>query len=216
MSKTRLLICDVCDTLFHSNTTFDFLRFVIARKRLDKRVLFHTINSKRSPLFWALEIVSIISKKDISKQVSLLFLRGMPAEEAQQLANLFYDDFLASRKVHSVFNLLEKERDTSEIMLASSSIDIIVKIIAERNKLSYIASPLEIKNGILTGRLLSDLKSGKHLAITPFLRSQKLVVVTDNRSDWDLVKLAAERFIIVKDHNEKLFWKELDPTFIYR
>ncbi len=215
-SNSKVLVSDVCDTLFYSNTTFDFIRFVVSKQNVFKRALFHLVNEKWSPLFYLIAIFSRIIDSDISKYLSIYFLKGLTYAKATRLANSFYDEFLMKRKIIPVFELIERVKNDAELILASSSIDVVVKVIAERNNMKYVASVLEVKKDILTGRILIELRGKKHIALQPYLQEVELTVITDNQTDWALANLATHRFIVASKKSEESFWGSLNPTFIYK
>ena len=106
------------------------------------------------------------------------------------------------------------------MILASSSLYPIVNVIAARNNaMHFVASELEIKKGEVTGRLVVDLKGIKQTALASYLTDgadNELVVITDNQSDFDLVKMAKYRFIVVSKEEDKKFWSSLAPTYIFK
>lgn len=216
VANRKLIICDVCDTLYNSNTTLDFVRFVVEKDKGIKRLLLLLINSQKSPLFYFLIIAGKLIHKDLFRWLLLKFLRGKPKTELDFLAQQFYSYFLASRSNRQVFQKL-LSNDETIILLLSSSIDPVISAIANANQLKFYSSKLEWAQGKATGNLRMDMTGQKHEFAKRFLSEGnfgRLQVITDNRSDWELVKLADERFIIVKNESEKIFWKSLDPVFI--
>ena len=212
----KLVVCDVCDTLFKSNTTFDFILYVIEKKKKHLLFFFYLLTSKKSPLFFVLIIIGKIGHWDLVKNLALKFLKGMPFGELNSLAETFYFDFLVQRSNEHVFKLLPTENHDGTVLL-SSSIDIVVSIIAKENNLNFESSRLEWHQGNATGNLEIDLTGQKHeiaKRIAATGNFNQLQVITDNRSDWELVKLADERFVIIKEESEKVFWHELRPSFI--
>ena len=214
MSK-KLIVCDVCDTLYRSNTTFDFIRYVV-NQRGKSLFSFHLLTNRKSPLFYMLTAIGKLTGQDLIRILSLKFLKEIPLHELSSLADNFYFDFLIHRPNENVFRLLPTE-DRANVILFSSSLDVIVAVIARENNLNFESSRLGWKEGKATGNLTLDLTGKKHEVVKLLVSAgdfDQLQVITDNRSDWELVKLANERFVVIKKDNEKEFWRELKPVFI--
>ncbi len=212
----KLIVCDVCDTLYRSNTTFDFIRFVVDREKRVQRYLLLLMINRKSPLFYLLVIVGTLFRQDLIRKVTLRFLKGKSKIDLDLLAQQFYSDFLQSRANKKVFEKILSNSVTTTLLL-SSSIDPVIATIAHANKWWFYSSELEWKQGIATGILHMDMTGKKHEVVKRIISEKhfnRLQVITDNRSDWELVKLADERFIVIKNESEKVFWKSLNPIFI--
>ena len=213
----KLIVCDVCDTLYKSNTTFDFLKYLAAHERGFRFFLLQVISSKRFLLFYLLAIAGKIIKLDIIRLLSLRLLQGLKYSFLNKKANEFYDQFLFFKRNEVIFNLLEKEKERSHLILVSSSLDVVIKVIAERNKFNWASSQMEVLNGIATGKLKNDLTGKKQIVATQIMKEmgiQKLMVITDNRTDKELVEMADERYIVIKSTEEREYWSSLNPHFI--
>jgi phosphoserine phosphatase len=213
--QSTFFFCDVCDTLYRSNTTFDFVRYVVASKNSLTRFLFWSISSKWSPLFYALILWNKATGKDWPRWMALRCLKGMSAEELDQKATAFYSDFLIERSNAQVFQRIKKPGVTT--ILLSSSINPVIHAIAKANNFAYFSSEMEMKNGIATGNLQTDMTGRKHVVAKRLITEQAVTnfgVITDNHSDWELVKLAHDRWIVISTEEQKHFWKPLHPNFI--
>ncbi|MFN8888958.1 MAG: haloacid dehalogenase-like hydrolase, partial [Cyclobacteriaceae bacterium] len=146
---------------------------------------------------------------------ALRFLKGMSAEELDQKATAFYSDFLIERSNAQVFQQIKKPGVTT--ILLSSSINPVIQAIAKANNFAYFSSEMEMKNGIATGNLQTDMTGRKHVVAKRLITEQAVTnfgVITDNHSDWELVKLAHDRWIVISTEEQKHFWKLLHPNFI--
>ncbi len=214
-TQSSFFFCDVCDTLYRSNTTFDFIRFVVAKRGGISRVLLWAISSTQSPLFYLLILLNKITGRDWPRQLALQFLRGMSSEELEQEATQFYQHYLVPRANQEIFEYIKKPGVTA--ILLSSSINPVIKAIAHANGLSYFSSELELKDGKATGQLQIDMTGRKHEVARKLIAERAISsvgVITDNYSDWELVKLADERLVVVASEAQKNFWKPLSPHFI--
>jgi HAD superfamily phosphoserine phosphatase-like hydrolase len=215
LTQSSLFFCDVCDTLYRSNTTFDFIRFVVAKRGRVSRMLLWAISSTQSPLFYLLILLNKINARDWPRQLALKSLRGMSSEELEKEATQFYQQYLVQRANQEVFQYIKKPGVTA--ILLSSSINPVIKAIAQANGLSYFCSELELNDGKATGQLQSDMTGRKHDMARKLMAERSIPsvgVITDNYSDWELVKLADERLVVVASEAQKNFWKPLSPHFI--
>jgi phosphoserine phosphatase len=154
---------------------------------------------------------------DLVRKSALLLIRNKSLFELKGLAEKFYNDFLKKRVNKQVINLIYKG-EGRRIVLMSSSIDVVVNVIASSIGVECYSSELEYRNGLATGRLKTDLTGIKgevtqHL-LTAADSSVELTVITDNKTDWELMRMAQQRYVVVKSSNEKGFWKTLNPIFI--
>ena len=90
MTKSRLVIFDICGTLFFSNTSFDFLDLIVQAKsyslfRKVSKTIFARIINKVSVL---------LLKKDLIRSIAVLYIKGMSKAELQEKADIFYNQYL--------------------------------------------------------------------------------------------------------------------------
>ena len=209
---------DVCDTLFLSNTTFDYLRWYLRRRSPNKLTRLKLLVSKFSPKFWYLILKGRFQKKDIIRYQAISLLKGESLVRLKAEASLFYEQFLASRKNQKVWKLLTDLHEKfpgDERVLVSSSLDIIISEVADRLGISeFYASELEVRNGIITGRLASDVHGQKHLLVKHKLEGDyETIAVTDNLSDMEMAKQCGSVYIVVyKPKQLKQWTRQLEPS----
>lgn len=212
-----IYVFDICDTLYFSNTTFDFIDFYLKRsgKRF-KSLLLAWIRYKYSPLFIGLYLLSKISGKDIPKYFALKLLKGSSPEELENAAKVFYQEYLTDHQIANTHQILqEAQRQNSQVILLSSTLDPVARIIAKNLGVEVRSSELELKNGLVTGKLASDITGKKHHLLKVDSGSSGYTVVTDNFSDHELVKGAAKRYVVIHDKKAESHWEPLNPAFIY-
>lgn len=211
-------MCDVCDTLYRSNTTFDFIRFLVCEESKVRLVVFNLLTQKWSPFFLVLEILGRINGIDYNRKLALKFFSGFDEHQLAKASEEFYYGFLVLRKNEKIFDLLVPYRNTAKLVLASSSIHPIVKVIANAIDFDdFIASTLESKQGKYTGALSTDLTGKKQSFVRKLMDKEgisELVVITDNKSDKSLVKMSNESFVVIKKESDKIFWKGIDTHFV--
>lgn len=211
----RHILFDVCNTLFDSNTTFDFLDFYFNQNKLRvKSIFLKLIVRKYSPVHLLLKILTILYSKDFYKIAGVFLLKGQNITTVENSAREFVRNVLSTKKIKSAFEILEK--NISSTILLSSSIEPIIEIIAQENGIkNYYASPIDHSNGRYTGRIIADLTGIKETKVASLL-NENCLVITDNKSDYELVKLAKEKIIVISHPHEKKFWNSLNPSYIYR
>lgn len=214
-------VFDVCDTLFYSNTTFDFLRFVLERERDTGRLRTLQLLSRRwSPLFLGLSAWQRLRGGDPIKTAALRLLRGFSRPRLYALGEEFAAEFLESRKLARPHQLLRELQGQAggRAVLLSASLDPVIAAIARRLGTEFRSSELNYDaQGNCRGTLRRDLTGQKLVALAELLGSTALpplTVVTDNFTDRELVTAAAHRHVVVHRAAAKQFWQDLNPDFI--
>ncbi|MEX9216006.1 HAD family hydrolase [Providencia rettgeri] len=201
MSKpfsNKKYIFDICDTLYDSNTTFDFCKW--RNKKISWRFILWLSSTTIGKILNKLSIK--LFNKEFSRFLHLKSLKNINRIELYKEANLFVSDFLADKKICHIHKILIQAKQENKIIyLVSASIDPIVHAIAKNLGVKYISSELNYSKNICQGFLHKDLLGNKHLIIINDIS----LVVTDNISDYSLCKMAEHSLIIVNSKN-KSFW----------
>ncbi len=198
--KKQIAIVDICWTLFYSNTTFDFVDYVVRSKSYR---CWHCF----SRLWLVRKLNSFIYKifhVDFLRKITLRYLAGFSHDELLKFAEKFYIDFLEKRKI---FETWQQLNDFDEIVLASGTLDVVAQIVAEKlGATNFYSSILEYKNGICTGRLQLDFLQSKSKLLSQ-CQEKSFVFITDNLSDYQLVEKASMAIILVYDNEAR--WRKL-------
>ena len=218
--NARWFITDLCDTLYRSNTTFDFARFVAARRGAMWPLYVQLISSRRSPAFYALAAFWRFASIDLSKLLVLKAFTGLSATQLDLLADDFVRHSLQPLRIPEAWSELYEARAKGEqILILSASVRPVVAAVARSIGASFAASELahHPKTGLATGELQTDLTGRKHLHLTTMRLDPRTIecVMTDNITDFELMKLGRRRIAII--HNQKAHskWAPLSPKLIY-
>ena len=204
----KINIIDVCWTLYKSNTTFDFISFVMEKKQRKKYRILNIYIIKS-----LLVLIGKLLKYDIYRYLYISLLKGFSKIQLEQLANDFYNQVLTNIKIDFSFSLVSTLPKDEEKILCSASLDIIIKEVAVQLGINqYDSSILEFdQNDICTGKLSKDILYKKHIL---FENKKINYVITDNKSDYDLLK-KAERPIILSTKNNMAYWKKKNMKVTY-
>ncbi|HII3221952.1 TPA: hypothetical protein ACY3HG_003416, partial [Enterobacter hormaechei subsp. steigerwaltii] len=115
----KIAIVDVCHTLYKSNTTFDYIDFVLNNK--NKKVVL----LKFKLVKYALIILGRFLHKDLYRYLYIKKLRGFNKSELEYMASEFYRVTLKPLKVASTFDIINKEQTNYKFILASASLNLI-------------------------------------------------------------------------------------------
>ena len=222
LGEADVFVFDVCDTLFYSNTTFDFLRFVLAQRGSGgKQTVLKLVSAKWSPLFVGLVVWQKVTGGDPVKAVALHLLAGISRAELYELGRRFVAEFLPARRIARTHELLAGLAQTqTRVLLLSASLDPVIAALAEAlGPVEFVSSQLEYDaQGICTGRLQQELTGKKQHALQKLLAGRteplRLAVATDNFTDHGLVSQASVRYVVVHSAAAKQFWQGLNPAFI--
>ena len=127
----KLVVLDICDTLYRSNTTFDFIRFALQKQQKSwQAFLLKGYTTKYSPLFLLFYFLQKITKKDVCKIQSLKLLKGTTQQVLEDLATQFQTDYLHQKKIAPTHELLHQfKTEGVPIVFLSASIDPVVRAI---------------------------------------------------------------------------------------
>lgn len=213
----RIAVFDVCDTLFRTNTTVGFVRF-LARRSGDAQSL-ETIRrwtARTSPAFVAGALAYRFAHWDVARGRVIRTLRGYTREELQAAANDYVALELAPQLVEPVHKRLQEHRaDGDRVILASSSLDVVISAVARNLGVDWVASELGYAEGRCTGKLVRDLTGRKPAALAPLVgRLASLHVYTDNRSDKALLQMAERCTIILPAGSSGHRWAGEDCDYL--
>lgn len=206
----RIVLFDICGTLYKSNTTYDFLKFYFRRKNGLKGFLLAVLLSRSFNAIWLI-IHLLLPSWDI-RAFLISFIKGEPVSEVEPAARQFVNEFLRQRERSVMARLKEyKEGDVDTIVLCSSSIEPVVRAIAsDLNVEVYGCSRLEVESGAYTGRLAFDLQGKKHEWVDRsfnLANFSEVICFSDNLEDLPLMVRADKRFVVAKE-KRKEYWKK--------
>lgn len=196
----RVLLVDLCGTLFHANTTWAFLRDLFAT---DQR--FQAFDRRGMSIPG--RALNKLLPGDRRRARAIGFLAGRSRQELLEKARLFVANLSVIDEVHSLVAALKK--DHHRVVLLSSSIDVVVEAAAARLGIDrFEATLLGYQDGVCTGRIVRDLLGKKHEMIPGAFAGCSLTMISDNQTDQECVPLV-DRFIAVvaaDDEAARRFW----------
>ena len=211
----KILIVDLCNTLYKSNTTQDFFSYVF---KVDEK--YKTIKRKNSNI--GFKVVNKLSNKilkyDMSRALITKILKDKTSVEIENLVSNFIDEFLEKKKIEKVHNLISDYKNQGyKVIIISASYGFIVKEIVEKLKFDgYISSEAEVINKIFTGKVSSDILYTKFKIFEKkYLKYEDLVMITDNETDYNFAMQTKKSYIVINNHNKKFWEKKKEDKFIF-
>lgn len=198
--EKKLIIFDVCGTLYDSNTTFDFIKYF---KRDSTYIKFLSL----TPIKLLLVALGKVMFLDFYRYFFIYSLKGVERVTLIKAANEFYDTVLQFKRIDATHQILErlKQQCGVDVLYCSASLDIIVQVISERlGGLHYSSSLSFSHDGICSGFISNDLLGKKDIL---FKGKEIELTVTDNISDLELLKISKNSFILSKEKNIS-FWEK--------
>lgn len=213
---------DICGTLYHSNTTYDFLLWFHKKYNFRKYLFIKLALSLPSKALYVL-----IKKlgRDFKFREKIIFtLKGVDEGLVEKEAKIFVSKILINKKNSVIYQLLnEALKNDAKIILVSASISPVVNAISQSlNVNAYISSELEVnKEKRFTGRISEDIQ-GRKLEV---LKNKEIVlgnvvtIATDNLEDFSLIQFCNHALIVSKQRRVQ-YWKQKMAThpnwqFIY-
>ncbi|WP_165743738.1 HAD-IB family phosphatase [Pseudoalteromonas sp. Z9A6] len=203
----RIAVFDVCGTLYRANTTFEFLDFYFQEnlkykffRKISKSFLGKLLNY---PFFRFL-------KFDVLRYVAIAFLKGETISDVNKAARIFVTQHLAERIQPEIKVLYDKyQKDGYYMILMSGSLDFIISIISEAwGAHDSYSTVLQIKDKKLTGKVAFDqLFNKSHVLDEHYEIIGELIVVSDNASDYQLLKKADTGYAVCNKVKQVTFWQ---------
>lgn len=209
----KIVVVDICYTLFKSNTTFDFFKYCAstAKFSIPEKVFLKILLSKSSPVYWGVATIEKIVKRDLFKYFTVKLLAGKDVNNVDIWAENFYFDFLKPRVINTTMRIVQGF-DASEVVLISATLTPIASVIARKLGIeTFLSTQLEVINGKYTGKILSEL-SGKKLEAFYAFKKEKVsidVMITDNLSDRKIMEAADCKYAVCHNKDQEKFWSSL-------
>lgn len=216
----EVFVVDVCGTLVLEDTTLGLLRHHFARDtaRPLRARCFNAVSSRRRLLWWAFAVAEKLSGQHLLKRFAVRLLAGERRESLDESAYEYARRLLADRRIGPVWQVLEEPFAEGRVVLASASLDPVIAALASLTGARYVASTLEQRDGILSGRYEMDLTGQKAQALAEKYGESLLAgtvgVMTDNASDRPLVEMASVAYIVLHDGRHRERWQGLGVHFI--
>lgn len=211
MAARRLVLFDVCNTLYDANTTFGFVLQVAGQGlRLPRR---------SSPLYWAQAALYRFGIADLPRRRVLAALKGCERAALEAAARAYATGPLVARAIPATQARLAEHRAAGDrVVLLSNSVDVVIAAIAEHLGTEWRASRLGFAEGRCTGRLQQDL-TGRKLDVARALAAEmdpvpERLVYTDNLSDRPLVDWADAAVVILPPRARRAAWSGVRAEFL--
>lgn len=191
----KILLIDICGTLYQSNTTFDMLRFYY-----EKRPLFRGIQSLRK-----IKIVGFLNYNifrlfhvDIIRKLIIRYLKGNSKEKIRMMTEEFYRSYLLDRINEISFKIINNYREKgARLIIVSATMDCIANCVAQHNNIDEVlSSKLHYTGDVCDGYLYDDLLGTKLDHIEALKLNTPYDIITDNYSDSKLIENAEHSFLI--------------------
>lgn len=219
-NRQQVALFDICDTLYYSNTSFDFVFFFLSQYSSDREKLarFRNLLNRKSLAFWKNIAVAKLTGHDAIRNSAFSLLKGVPKEKLYEAGARFVTMLSEQKAVNETHRLLRDYQDKGyRIILCSASIDPVVEHIAASLGVESFSSRLAYNaEGTCEGLLEKDLTGKKYEAVEHKLQGfdVTLAVVSDNKTDKSLMERAHDKHIVLYKESDKDFWASLNGSYI--
>lgn len=218
--RPQLLVVDVCGTLVRDDTTLGLLRHHFSRMR-DRRtrvLALRALTARRSPLRVLVAVLEKFTGRHLLKRLLVGMLAGDREAEIDVSAREYAQALLENRRVTAVWERLGLPHGAERIVLASASLEPVVKALAEALGTRYVASSLEAHDGVLTGRYQADLTGKKEEAIArkygPDVLEMPFGAFSDNLTDRDLMAKACSACVVLHRESHRERWNGMAAEYV--
>lgn len=210
----KIAVFDVCGTLYDSNTTFDFLDDYFNNDK--KYRLFRKLSKSLAGKLFNYPFYRVF-KYDIIRIIATGFLKGSNKEDLRLAAKIFVSQKLKSKIKKDIHELLIEYKEKGFIIiLMSGSYSLIVEHVSDYfDADNLFASELEVIDDKYTGKYKSDqLFNKKEVLLNKYPDITELIVVSDNRTDYELMKEADKGYAVCNKPKQVLFWTSKNLSHI--
>ncbi len=201
-SKKRVVLCDIDGTLITGETQFCFLWYLFRRKRISFP-LFLTV------LFWFLLYrFGLMRDTDRVRKAGYTVFAGCRKDDLGRMARELFDHDIKGRLRPDILRILQDLNDQGcrIIFLSASLADIVEPIQDHLGFGQVLATRLEVRGGVLTGKIDGKPVYGqeKIAVVDKFLQSHGLdwtgsVALADHISDLPLLSRAGRAIAVAPD-----------------
>ena len=217
--KNKIVVADICNTLYDSNTTFDFVKYCNQKNKLDfgSSIIYRLTISKWSPFFWGIVLLQKLLRKDFQKLIVVSFFKNKEIAEVRSWASSFYNDVLVGKKI-GMTNAILDQYLADTIVLASSTLYPVAEAIANIHGLVFVASPLEISGSSYTGKLVQELSGKKWQALQQMFGEdiELKLAMSDNLTDYELLSKAKRKIAVCYNESQEEKWRKLPEIEILK
>lgn len=213
-------VVDVCGTLVLDDTTLGLLRYHFSRDTggRARRFIFHALTARRSPLRLGVAVIEKLMGRHVLKHSVVRLLAGSTVESLNRSAAEYAELLLKERRVQPVWRVLENSGARADLVLASASLEPIVERLASVMGARHVASALEQRDGVLTGRYANDLTGRKVQALQgkygASILGGKVIAISDNYTDRNLLEAASSAYVVLHRHAHQARWVGIEATFL--
>ena len=189
----KLALFDFDGTIYKADSFIDFIRFV----KGDFKTLFGIIILAPMLIMYKLKFISNHAAKI---KVFTYFFKGMNVKLFKKLSVTYSLNYIDKNiRTKAIEEISKHKNNNNKLVVVSASIECWLKPWCDSNGLDLIATQIEIKNGVLTGRFYTKNCYGKEklkrLKELYNLSSYEYIYAYgDSIGDKELLELADESF----------------------
>lgn len=215
-----IAVFDVCGTLTKTNNTMSFTYYALRNNNI--RLLLFKILVLFEPIISFFHYITH-SKTDFVRYLAIKLFRGLSVTDIEKKADLYVKQLFKQHLINNkVIDLLSFCRGKMEIIFISQSISMPIQALAKQLNIKFFESTqLEEHDGKYTGKIKMDVNNNKVeilAKITKLIRKPiiKSLICTDNVEDYNLVKLFKDKYIVINNSQQNLFWKSRKNNMRFR
>lgn len=206
----RVIIFDLDNTFILGNSTYDFIKFYLKRKKRFLKLL----------LYYFFYLFNSIFNR---RFCSILLLKGEKKEDLINTAKKFLSFLKQQTHPYFIEKLKEYKNKNYQGALVSASLDFIVELFAKENGFDIYSgtSLLYDENNICKGRIDKDLKGRKKDFLLELqsrigkIDFENSICFSDNFDDLELMQLIGKSEAVAKDRFAKVYWENNRIKVLY-
>lgn len=211
--RKKILLVDLCHTLYLSNTTFDFLDY-LAINGYQKFERVRRLRNSRLVKYTNAVVYKMLGY-DLLRIYGVSMLKGFNRNELLSLSCKFLNQ---TESVNEVIDYIEQvKNDYYCIKIVSASLDFLAEAACYQFDFDgYYSTKLSYSNGVCDGLITLDLLHNKVDVVSQYNVKYDVTFISDNYSDAPVIP-EVEKFIAVFSENDKKsrnFWNKREVDFV--
>lgn len=208
----KIVFFDLDDTIVEGQSQQHLIKYLYKKKEVS---FFDLTMIMSWFLLYKLHLI-----KDPSQIMRIAFyriMRGRKIEEVRKMLKDFYKDELSDRMKEKLKSKIKKhKKEGCEMVLMTNAIEPLAEIVAAKLKMDrIIATKLEQRKGIYTGRINGDIIYGKQKMVwanrlmNDIKGDVESWAYADHRSDADLFCVVEHAILVDPSSKNKKFYKDI-------
>ena len=208
---------DVDYTLVDGSSSIEFMKYLFWKGKLPLRIILDAVQ------FYVKYKFNRISYSELAKRTKLPYIKNKKSKYVKDISQEFFEKILNKKINKKALNKIKTHmKKRHKIVLATASIDFLIRPLADHLGADFISTGTEIKDNYYTGKLTESVCYGKTKAklVNRYANENKIDLTksyaySDHISDLEFLKLVGHPYFVNPNRKIKRIAKKEKIKIIY-